>query len=246
MHRKNILGLFLLLSSFSCAMAQRNVGTFSVTPKVGVCFSSLTGSPGIDLLSTVSHGVEDSYLTSNGSELKVMTDFTAGVEVSYQLTSILDVSLGASYSRMGCGISGLSESEWTIGGYSFTLDNAKYRMDYLNVPVMAGVYVWKGLAVRAGLQAGFCLNQSRDYEINTNAPSSSCSVTKNGYWYKERVFNDFNLSIPVGVSYEYKNVVAEVRHDFGLTNYITDEWNVSDKKKGRIHSTSVTIGYRFF
>lgn len=92
----------------------------------------------------------------------------------------------------------------------------KFKMDYLNIPILANYYLFKGLAVKAGIQPGF--------KIHDNISSS--------------MTHSFDLSIPVGLSYEYKNVCLDARYNYGLTNF----------QKGYDQKNSVfqiTLGYKF-
>ena len=62
---------------------------------------------------------------------------------------------------------------------------------------------------------------------------------KVGSKYKE-VMNGFNVSIPVGVSYEYKNVCLDVRYNIGLTHIYKDQ----DPNDTSHNSTFMfTLGY---
>ena len=50
----------------------------------------------------------------------------------------------------------------------------------------------------------------------------------------------FDLSIPVGASYEYMNVILDARYNLGLTNIYKYDLI---KSKNRV--ITVTVGYRF-
>ena len=41
------------------------------------------------------------------------------------------------------------------------------KLDYINVPIMANVYVTKGLAVKLGVQPGFLISSTTKAEANT-------------------------------------------------------------------------------
>ncbi len=60
----------------------------------------------------------------------------AGVEGEYQASDIFSVSAGVLYSMQGTKVT----------------DDVTNRLDYINVPIMANVYVVKGLAVKLGVQ----------------------------------------------------------------------------------------------
>ena len=49
--------------------------------------------------------------------------------------------------------------------------------------------------------------------------------------------NAFNLSIPVGLSYEYKSFVLDVRYNIGVTKIVKDE-------KGNNSTFAITLGYK--
>ena len=96
------------------------------------------------------------------------------------------------------------------------------KMDYINVPVLANVYVAPGLALKAGLQPGFLVN-------------SSSSDT----------FKSVDLSIPVGVSYEYENFVLDARYNFGVTNVVKDDINRFINSDCKNSVFQLTLGYKF-
>ena len=50
-----------------------------------------------------------------------------------------------------------------------------------------------------------------------------------------------DVGIPIGLSYEYKNVVLDVRYCFGLTKID----NTQDPEDTRNRTLSVTLGYNF-
>ena len=62
----------------------------------------------------------------------------AGVEAEYQATDIFSVSAGLIYSMQGN-----KAKEITT------------KLDYINIPILANVYVTKGLAVKLGVQPAF-------------------------------------------------------------------------------------------
>jgi hypothetical protein len=118
-----------------------------------------------------------------------------GIELEYQATEMVSVSAGVIYSMQG--------SKWD-SGLNISSDNVnikggtlKYNLGYINVPVMANVYVIPGLAVKLGLQPGFCIDKD-----DTKAKS-------------------VDLAIPVGLSYEYNNFVLDGRYNFGVTKAVS-------------------------
>jgi len=100
-------------------------------------------------------------------------------------------------------------------------DNESLKANYLNVPVLANYYVIPGLAVKAGLQPGFLLSAKMDGENVKDELKS------------------FDLSIPVGVSYEYQNFVVDARYNLGVTKVS----KVGDSAKNQV--VQLTLAYKF-
>lgn len=141
----------------------------------------------------------------------------AGAEFMYQASDMLGVSFGALYSMQGC--TGTTEE------YGKDVD-VTLKLDYINIPILANVYVAPGFAVKLGLQPGFCVNNK------VKAKSGSTSGETDG-----PDENTVDLSMPIGLSYEFSNFVIEGRYNFGLTKAYKD----IDSK----HSVfQFTVGYK--
>jgi len=139
--------------------------------------------------------------------------FVGGLEGEYQAADIFSLSVGVNYSQEG-----------------FKMKNSdnKVKLDYVNVPILANVYLTKGLAVKVGVQPGF--NVGNSVTINGQTESSS----KKDYDGIKSVA----LSIPVGLSYEFSNVVLDARYNWGVTK----AFDALDSKNSVFQ---VTIGYKF-
>ena len=107
---------------------------------------------------------------------------------------------------------------------------------------MFNCYVARGFALKAGVQVGFLLDGKIKYE------ETPFTVNEDGskeYGDTEAYNNDFagntvDLSIPVGASYEYMNVILDARYNFGLTNIYK-----IDAMKSKNRFFTITVGYRF-
>lgn len=141
----------------------------------------------------------------------------AGAEFMYQASDMLGVSFGALYSMQGC--------KATENKVDCTL-----KLDYINVPVLANVYVAPGFAVKLGLQPAFCINN----KIKGKSGGSSVEIDGDKLSFDE---NTFDLSMPIGLSYEFSNFVIEGRYNFGLTK----AYKVVDSKNSVFQ---FTVGYK--
>lgn len=118
----------------------------------------------------------------------------AGVEAEYQATDIFSVSAGLIYSMQG--------NKAKEEGVTLTT-----KLDYINIPILANVYVTKGLAVKLGVQPAF--NVSDKQKLSGGKASVEA---------EDVGAESFDFSIPVGLSYEFNNVVIDARYNFGVTN----------------------------
>ncbi len=147
---------------------------------------------------------------TNTNDADPRLGLAVGAEFEYGATDMLGISFGALYSMQGC-----KSTDVTA------------KLDYINIPILANVYVTKGLAVKCGIQPGFKVNGS--WTLKSGNASAS---------FKDNDFKGFDFSIPIGISYEYDNFVLDGRYNFGCTNVYTD----SDSKNSVFQ---FTVGYKF-
>ena len=238
---KRITILFAAMSL--CAVtttAQNKVGEFSLKPMAGINVSDLSVDEDVNY--------------------KAKVGFTGGVEAEYGVTPWLGVSLGVMYSQQG------AKFESTLEEYGVD-DNGrkvaamlnlkgKLKADYVNVPLLANFYVWKGLAIKTGLQVGFLVNDKENgtvimagttvpdfdkytYEDIPN-PSSNSFISGFGFEGSD-ICKSVVFGIPVGLSYEYKNITLDARYYFGLTRMD----DVEDDAAAHNRCLSITLGYKF-
>ena len=145
----------------------------------------------------------------------------AGVEGEYQVSDIFSISAGALYSMQG------AKSTVSALGQSAT---ATTKLDYINVPIMANVYVVKGLAVKLGIQPGF--------KVSSTKKKDTSSLVGTGTTSHDIKAQSVDFSIPVGVSYEYSNFQLDARYNWGLTK-------VFENGKDKNSVFQITLGYKF-
>ena len=160
--------------------------------------------------------------TPDNVEKNVRLGLVAGIEFEYQFTKLFSLAFGALYSMQG------GKATTTILGEKLTETD---KLDYINIPIVANFYVAKGFALKLGCQPAFRVNNS--YKISEDGRSLSGKMTDLGF-----KFNTFDLSIPVGLSYEYSNVVIDARYNIGITKIAKDD-------NSRNGVFLLTLGYKF-
>lgn len=222
---KKLFALVALCVATVGASAQSEVGTFSLQPKIGLNASFLTNveNTRVELLTSVQEGDRD-----------VNFGFVAGVEAEYQLTPMISVAAGLLYSMQGAKWADIEISG--LGLKKMDKDH-KVELNYLNIPVVANFYVAKGFALKTGVQMGFLVGDK--LKVTKFDNNENCEVKVSG---DVEGVKKFDLSIPLGASYEFDNhVVIDARYNLGLTK-------VCEGKEGKSSKNSViqvTVGYKF-
>ncbi|HSD13017.1 MAG TPA: porin family protein [Flavobacterium sp.] len=111
----------------------------------------------------------------------------------------------------------------------------KFKLNYLNIPIMAKYYAAKKFYIEAGPQIGFLL--SARYEYSDSVYGSGEEDAKD---YVKSV--DFGLNIGAGFDFT-DNVFAGVRYNFGLSNI--NDFEDDDDFKSHNGVLSISAGYKF-
>ena len=158
---------------------------------------------------------------------KSITDFHLGMEVEYMFTDNFSMGFGAILSNQGA-------------KYDKTDVNPKYEvdLDYVQVPILANYYVLPGLAVKAGIQPGFKMRAKYKDDDGTVDLDQLYGLYNNVMDDKLKV-STVDISIPVGISYEYKNIVLDARYNWGLNKVL----NQGDAFYNRWFM--ISLGYKF-
>jgi len=182
------------------------------------------------------------YLGDNQSDYefksRYMQGLTAGAEISYEKEA-LSGTLGLMYSNRGTKYGDYIYEDATmqekVSGVQFTLH-------YLEMPLMGGYEVIKDFKLKAGIQIGYLLKadymyssivsekQSQGPMIITETNDVDSKVTD--------LFRKVDFSIPLGLSYEFSNVLIDARYVIGITTN-------SDYVKARNSGFTFTVGYGF-
>lgn len=195
--KKLFLMALMAFIATTASFAQWSVGSITVQPKIGINGANITDA--------------------DNSDSRI--GLVLGGEFEYRVSPIFSLSAGALYSMQGC--KGTAEDEDGNTG------DVSLKLDYINVPILANVYVVKGLAIKLGIQPGFNVRHK------ASASVSGVNVTTNLPGVKS-----VDFSIPVGVSYEFNRFVIDGRYNLGVTKLIDG----ADSK----HSVfQFTFGYKF-
>ncbi len=168
-----------------------------------------------------------STVTGDVNNVTMRFGVVGGAEFGYMLSPEFAVTAGLLATMEGFNVDKDVQFDlFGVQGKDFSLTTT-----YLNIPVLANYYVAPGLAIKAGVQPGFLLSAKSKCTVGGVDLSESSTDG----------FKKFDLSIPLGLSYEFSDFVIDARYNLGLTN-IFDDNDVNGKVKNGV--IMLTVGYK--
>lgn len=179
---------------------------------------------------------------------KAQSDFSFGPKAGLNITGVgsfdanakASIHLGAFAEYKFCDrMSFQTELLYSRQGFSKKVDmldnssdvKVRYRVNYLNIPMLTKFYVLDNLSVDFGPQLGFAMNAKGRYKSN-------------GTIVKEKIqdLNTVDLSLAMGASYELDmGLILSARYNQGLTN-VFDKDAIGDANKN--HVFQLSVGWR--
>ena len=128
------------------------------------------------------------------------------------------------------------------GNFTQEIKDLKIETSYLNVPITASYYLFKGFAVKSGVQFGFLTSAKNKATLTGKHDNLNVSIDVDEDCKDD--LKKFDISIPVGFSYEFKiPVVVDLRFNIGLTK--VNKESDHDYKDSRNMQAALTVGYKF-
>lgn len=159
------------------------------------------------------------YMSNITDDLRAGSGYLVGADAEYKVSDKFGVSAGVDYLY-----SDGDKAKYDVPG----ADWEYYTYSYLNIPVLAQYHLGN-FALKAGLQPSFTLTADYHHE-------GSKSV-------KDEI-NTVNLSIPVGVAYNFKfPLTLELRYNYPLTRQNKND--IINGKDRHFQTVMVMAGWRF-
>ena len=203
------------------ANAQYRAGTWSIQPKVGVTITSVTN---------LNNNIGP-IIGAGRAESQTYVGATIGGEVEYQIDKQFSVAAGIGYIMQG--------KQWDdYVNATGKAKDLKLELGYVNVPIVLNYQIFKGFAVKAGMQFAFLTNAKMKATEETTGRTES---------YSEDVksqMSSFDFSIPVGASYEFSNhIIIDARYNIGVTK--VNKESVAGYSDCHNSVLLATVGYKF-
>lgn len=204
---KRIVLTLVVVGLSAMSFARQEPGTVALYPRLGVNLSKLTGDIIID---------EATGLSSNP---KYKFGCVLGLEVQYQFSPTFGIISGLLYSLEG---SKYSDTTMETETERWVVKDMSSDLHYLKLPLLLSMYIGRSsFQLKAGVQFGWLVkgktsntneyyNNDGDGWVFDESRSGRVESTSTS------LFERFDLSIPIGVSYEYKHFVFEGRYNVGL------------------------------
>ena len=220
---KKLMMIAAMLVATVSAYAQFEPGTFSIQPKVGINLAKVSNMAPI--------GAGDYKL-----DRSLLGGAVLGAEAEYQIAKPFSVAAGLLFSMQGCQ---WQDDDFKLGDQKIEVKDTKIALNYLNLPVVANFYLFKGFAVKAGVQFGFLCSANAQ-----TTQKIGSTTTKYDESVKDQC-NKVDISIPVGVSYQVPTIpiYIDARANFGVTKIVKDKYADGDNSKNQVFQ--LTVGYKF-
>ncbi|TPN84466.1 porin family protein [Aquimarina algicola] len=152
-------------------------------------------------------GLNFSTITGDDFEdPKSRTSFYAGLVAETFISEKFALQGEVFYSGQGFDI-----EETSIAGVTVTPD-AEFQIDYIQVPLLAKIYIVEGLNIHAGPQFGFKINEEFDTDPTADG----------GDFDTDRI-KDFDFQLAAGAEFKLlSNFFIQARYTYGLSEVIED------------------------
>lgn len=150
------------------------------------------------------------------------TSFHVGALAEFPLAEMFSLQVEALYSGQGF-------------EYTTPILNQKreYQLDYINVPVLAKVYLFKGFSIEAGPQFGFLVNEEIDSDPTGDGGDTATDAAK-----------DFEFGFAGGVTFQTEmGLFATARYTQGVTEILENRNDSDNKITNSVFQ--IGIGYKF-
>lgn len=216
--------------------AQPEVGNWSIIPRIGGNASNLTNNVKI---------ANPDGETTIGSKYK--GGLAIGADFEYMFINHLSASAGAYYATQGFAYPDdifTGVGDYSLEGHDKRHNERQTDMHYINFPLMINCYIYKGLALRAGVQVGFLVGARERYSATYKDKDEHGHTIEDGVIKIERpvkgLFKTVDLSIPVGISYDFGHLLFDLRYNIGMTP-VYKSVNLFDNRQMEISKTSTFV-----
>ena len=212
----------LLLTAAVAVFGLTSINAQEITfgAKAGVNFSTIGGDETGD------------YESKTGFHIGAVAEIMISDKFSFQ-PELMYSSQGAKSSYSG--------TFTLLGDTIYETEELKYKLDYINIPLMAKYYVAEGFSIEAGPQIGFLVSAKDEFEFT----ETENGVTQSGS--EEEDIEDtssIDFGVNFGLGYKLESGLNfGARYNLGLSNI--NDGKGSDVFKQQNNVFQLSVGYMF-
>ena len=182
-------------------------------------------------------GLNFASLDITDSNIDGRTSFHLGITAEFEMSDTFSIQSELLYSAQGA-----TEDDGETIGTTVYNDDYKFKLNYLQIPVMAKFYVSEGLSLEVGPQIGFLLSADveNDYSTIDNGTVLDSGSIENDY---KDCMNSVEFGLNFGLGYKLDSGLNfGLRYNLGLNDvYDVDGSNTEIKNRG----LQLLVGYNF-
>lgn len=150
----------------------------------------------------VKGGVNFSNLyTEDVDDNNVLTSFNAGFYAKLPITESVAIQPEFLYSRKGAEL---------VYDNAFAQGTAKFKLNYIEVPVLLKVNIIKNFNIHAGPYFAYLI----DAQVTNESSNANFDFEQN---YDNDDFNKFDAGLSAGFGFDFDNLGIGFRYNYGLT-----------------------------
>ena len=183
-------------------------------------------------------GINIANLDVTDANIDSRTSLHLGVTAEFEISDTFSIQSELLYSLQGATQSNTEE----LPGFRSVIEQ-EWKLNYIQIPIMAKFYVSEGLSLEAGPQIGFLASAEVDIDFTVTDLFDGTSVSNSSTVDVKDSFKSVDFGLNFGLGYKLDSGLNfALRYNLGLSN-IYDVSESTVKIKNRVFQLSV--GYTF-
>ena len=183
-------------------------------------------------------GINIANLDVTDANIDSRTSFHLGVTAEFEISDTFSIQPELLYSAQGA-----TESDTYEDSFIRSVSESEWKLNYIQIPIMAKFYVSEGLSLEAGPQIGFLASAEVDSDSTETSLFDGSSVSTSSTVDAKEIVKSVDFGLNFGLGYKLDSGLNfALRYNLGLSN-IYDVSESTVKIKNRVFQLSV--GYTF-
>ena len=183
-------------------------------------------------------GINIANLDVTDANIDSRTSLHLGITAEFEISDTFSIQPELLYSAQGA-----TESDTYEDSFIREVSEYEWKLNYIQIPIMAKFYVSEGLSLEAGPQIGFLASAEVDSDSTETSLFDGSSVSTSSTVDAKEIVKSVDFGLNFGLGYKLDSGLNfALRYNLGLSN-IYDVSESTVKIKNRVFQLSV--GYTF-